>query len=104
MILEFAKNETEANQKYSGKDVRVTGELFFVGESGAEIPMILFRSPESIRLQLGVYFEGNWDGMDKLLIEGAPTTIEGTILEKDHGDFIEASGRKITNLSTTITF
>ena len=103
LILEYAKNETEANQKYSGKNVRVTGELFFVGESHAEIPMILFRSPESIRLQLGVYFESSWDEKDKLLIEGTPVTIEGIIREKEYGDFIEISGKKITNFDITIT-
>lgn len=104
LILEYAKNETEANQKYLSKNVRVTGELFFVGESYAETPMILFRSPESVRLQLGIYFEGSWDEKDKLLIEGTPVTIEGIVREKDFGDFIEISGNKITNLSITITF
>ncbi len=102
LVLEYEKNEIEANSIYSGKNVKVSGEIFFVGESHTGTPMILFNSTEGTRLRLGAYFKGSWGDKKELLIEGTPATVEGIIKEKSYGDIIELMGEKITNFSFTI--
>ncbi|GAA3642849.1 OB-fold protein [Flavivirga jejuensis] len=102
LLNEYAVNEQDANGKYSGKKVKITGELFFIGESHTGIPMLLFKSPEGIRLQLGAYFKGAWGDKKDLLIEGIPTTVEGIIKEKTYGDFIKINGEIISNFGFTI--
>jgi len=102
LLKEYDANEQDANAKYSGKKVKVTGELFFVGETHTGTPMLLFKSPEGIRLQLGGYFKGAWGDKKDLLIEGTPTTVEGIMKEKAYGDFIEINGEIISNFICTI--
>lgn len=102
LVLEYEKNETEANNTYSGKIVKVSGELFFVGESHTGRPMLLFNSTEGTRLRLGAYFEGSWGDKKGLLIEGTPAIVEGIMKEKAYGDMLELIGEKITNFGFTI--
>jgi tRNA_anti-like len=102
LVLEYEKNDTEANKTYAGKTVKVSGEIFFIGESHTGRPMILFNSTEGTRLRLGAYFNGSWGDEKALLIEGTPATIEGIIKEKEYGDIIELMGEKITNFGFTI--
>ena len=102
LLNEYAGNEQEANAKYSGKKVKITGELFFIGESHTGTSMLLFKSPEGVRLQLGAYFNGSWGDKKDLLIEGTPTTVEGIIKEKAYGDFIEINGEIISNFGFMI--
>lgn len=97
LISEYKNNTSKANQKYSGEKVKVTGEIFFVGESMVGFPMILFHSPDSTRLMIGVYFEKIWNEKIKVLDEGSLITIEGVVQEKEIGDIIEISGKDIIN-------
>lgn len=103
LILEYAQDVTEANRKYAGQQVKVTGELFYIGESNGGRSMILFRSPGSTRLFLGAYFQGSWNGKDELLVTGTPATVEGILKEKDPGDIIEIDAKTIKSFYWTHT-